>query len=149
MIRLGLFEGIASRLVLAIASLVCLAWIGLAGGTAYAAHPGDPLATGAAPAVKQDMVQVAQACPPGYNYYRGRCRSAHDRDYRGPSYRGGSYYGGACPPGYNWGAGRYDLAVFGRNITDEVKVTGGIDFNNLTGFINEPRTVGVEFKAAF
>jgi iron complex outermembrane receptor protein len=27
-----------------------------------------------------------------------------------------------------------------------VRVTGGIDFNNLTGFINDPRTYGVQFK---
>jgi len=26
---------------------------------------------------------------------------------------------------------------------------GGIDFNNLTGFINEPRTFGASFKANF
>jgi hypothetical protein len=28
-----------------------------------------------------------------------------------------------------------------RNITNQVRVVGGIDFNNLTGFINEPRTL--------
>jgi len=28
-------------------------------------------------------------------------------------------------------------------------VTGAIDFNNPTGFINDPRTVGVRFKALF
>ncbi len=51
--------------------------------------------------------------------------------------------------GYNWAYGKYDVALFGRNILDEVQAVGGIDFNNLTGFINEPRVVGVEFKAAF
>jgi iron complex outermembrane receptor protein len=69
--------------------------------------------------------------------------------YESREFTGQSLVEGGLRIGYNWGAGRYDLAVFGRNITDEVKVTGGIDFNNLTGFINEPRTVGVEFKAAF
>jgi iron complex outermembrane receptor protein len=39
--------------------------------------------------------------------------------------------------------------VFGRNITDQTRIVGGIDFNNLTGFLNEPRTVGVEFSARF
>ena len=29
-----------------------------------------------------------------------------------------------------------------------MRVTGGIDFNNLTGFVNEPRTFGVQFRAA-
>jgi iron complex outermembrane recepter protein len=32
------------------------------------------------------------------------------------------------------------VALFGRNITDQIRIVGGIDFNNLTGFINEPRT---------
>jgi iron complex outermembrane receptor protein len=51
--------------------------------------------------------------------------------------------------GYLWNNGKYEVAAFGRNITDEIRVVGGIDFNNLTGFINEPRTVGVQFRAQF
>lgn len=41
----------------------------------------------------------------------------------------------------------YDLAAFVRNITKDTSAVGGIDFNNLTGFVNEPRIWGVE--AAF
>ena len=41
------------------------------------------------------------------------------------------------------------MELFGRDITDQPSIVGGIDFNNLTGFINEPRTVGVEFSARF
>ena len=51
--------------------------------------------------------------------------------------------------GYAWNDGGYEMAVFGRNFTDEETIVGGIDFNNLTGFLNEPRTWGVEFKARF
>ena len=51
--------------------------------------------------------------------------------------------------GYAFGQGDYEIAVFGRNITDELARTGGIDFNNLTGFVNEPRTIGAEFIARF
>lgn len=40
----------------------------------------------------------------------------------------------------------YDFALVGRNITDELTVDGGIDFNNLTVFINEPAFWGVEFR---
>ncbi len=40
----------------------------------------------------------------------------------------------------------YELALFGRNITDEDNVKGFIDFNNNTGFVNEPRVAGVEFR---
>jgi iron complex outermembrane receptor protein len=51
--------------------------------------------------------------------------------------------------GYAFSRGHYEVALFGRNITDEVNVRGGIDFNNLTGFTNDPRIIGVEFLARF
>jgi iron complex outermembrane receptor protein len=51
--------------------------------------------------------------------------------------------------GYSWGNGKYEAAAFVRNVTDQVKVTGAIDFNNLTGFVNDPRTFGVQVKALF
>lgn len=51
--------------------------------------------------------------------------------------------------GYVWGNGKYEAALFGRNITNQIRVVGGIDFNNLTGFINEPRTWGAQFRASF
>ena len=47
--------------------------------------------------------------------------------------------------GYIWGGGRYEAALLGRNILDEIETVGGVDFNNLTGFINTPRYVGAEF----
>lgn len=43
----------------------------------------------------------------------------------------------------------YTVALFGRNITDEDNVKGAIDFNNLTGIVNEPRIIGIEFKKTF
>jgi iron complex outermembrane recepter protein len=51
--------------------------------------------------------------------------------------------------GYTWADGAREVALFGRNITDKQFIVGGIDFNNLTGFINEPRTVGLEYKTSF
>jgi iron complex outermembrane receptor protein len=48
--------------------------------------------------------------------------------------------------GYTWANGKYGLALFGRNLTDEVIVQNGIDFNNLTGMTNDPRLMGVEFS---
>lgn len=51
--------------------------------------------------------------------------------------------------GYNWEHGKYEVAAFVRNLRNEIQVVGGIDFNNLTGFINDPRTFGVQFKAKF
>jgi len=51
--------------------------------------------------------------------------------------------------GYSFGNGKYEAAAFVRNVTNQIRVVGGIDFNNLTGFINEPRTFGASFKANF
>jgi iron complex outermembrane receptor protein len=69
--------------------------------------------------------------------------------YESKEFTGPSLLEGGLRIGYDWNDGRYQLSAFGRNILDEVVVVGGIDFNNLTGFINEPRTYGVEFRANF
>lgn len=45
--------------------------------------------------------------------------------------------------------GSYEVALFGRNITDEENVQGAIDFNNLTGFTNEPRVWGLSLSSTF
>ena len=44
---------------------------------------------------------------------------------------------------------KWDVAGFVRNITDDTSAVGGIDFNNLTGFVNEPRIWGVEASVKF
>ena len=41
----------------------------------------------------------------------------------------------------------WEVALFARNITDEDNLKGGIDFNNNTGFVNEPRVVGISLSA--
>ncbi len=51
--------------------------------------------------------------------------------------------------GYGWNQGKYEVALFSRNLTDAKIARGGIDFNNLTGFTNDPRILGVEFFARF
>ena len=56
---------------------------------------------------------------------------------------------GGLRVGYNFGGGKYEAAAFVRNIANQIRVVGGIDFNNFTGFINEPRTFGASFKANF
>jgi len=69
--------------------------------------------------------------------------------YESIEFTGKSLLEGGLRVGYQWNHGDYELALFGRNITDTTRVVGAIDFNNLTGFLNEPRTVGVEFTARF
>ena len=51
--------------------------------------------------------------------------------------------------GYGWNKGNYEVALFGRNIANKVIIEGGIDFDNLTGMINEPRIIGIEFVGKF
>ena len=69
--------------------------------------------------------------------------------YQSTEFTGQGYAEGGLRAGYIWNDGKYEVAAFARNITNKVVVTGGIDFNNLTGFINDPRTFGVQFKAQF
>ncbi|MHB8911235.1 MAG: TonB-dependent receptor [Lysobacter sp.] len=69
--------------------------------------------------------------------------------YESAEFTGKSLLEGGLRVGYSWNYGKYDVALYGRNLLDEVQAVGGIDFNNLTGFVNDPRIVGVEFKAGF
>ena len=69
--------------------------------------------------------------------------------YESTEFTGKSLTEGGLRVGYNWNHGKYEAALFGRNITDEVVAVGGIDFNNLTGFLNEPQIWGVQFRANF
>ena len=69
--------------------------------------------------------------------------------YESTEFTGKALLEGGLRLGYNWSEGKYEVALFGRNITDEEVAVGAIDFNNLTGFLNEPRIVGLQFKASF
>lgn len=69
--------------------------------------------------------------------------------YESKEFTGKPLTEGGLRVGYAWDYGNYDVALYGRNITNQIRAVGGIDFNNLTGFINEPRLWGVEFKARF
>ena len=51
--------------------------------------------------------------------------------------------------GYRNADENMDLAIVGRNITDEITVDGALNFLNLTAFINEPAFWGVEFRYDF
>ncbi len=51
--------------------------------------------------------------------------------------------------GYKNAAENMDIAIVGRNITDEIVVDGALNFLNLTAIINEPAYWGVEFRYSF
>ncbi|MBI3368078.1 MAG: TonB-dependent receptor, partial [Burkholderiales bacterium] len=69
--------------------------------------------------------------------------------YESVEFTGKALTEGGLRVGYTWGNGKYEAALFGRNITNQIRAVGGIDFNNLTGFINEPRTYGAQIRASF
>ncbi len=69
--------------------------------------------------------------------------------YEAREYTAKSLLEGGVRVGYGWGDGRYEVAAYGRNITDKVQVVAAIDFNNLAGIVNEPRSYGVQFRASY
>ncbi|MEV4779985.1 TonB-dependent receptor [Burkholderia sp. LMU1-1-1.1] len=75
----------------------------------------------------------------GYNFFL----------YTAPEYRAKSLVEGGVRIGYKWGDGKYEVAAFGRNITNKIVLLSAIEFDNLTGMLNEPRTWGATFKVNF
>ncbi len=60
-----------------------------------------------------------------------------------------AYWEGGLRVGVKPSGSDFEYAFFARNITDETRKTGGIDFNNLTAFVNEGRTFGIEVATTF
>ncbi|HAT30013.1 MAG TPA: TonB-dependent receptor [Janthinobacterium sp.] len=69
--------------------------------------------------------------------------------YEAKEYKAKSLLEGGLRLGYKWEDGKYEVAAYARNITNKVQVIAAIDFNNLTGIVNDPRTFGVQLKANF
>jgi outer membrane receptor protein involved in Fe transport len=67
--------------------------------------------------------------------------------YESREYNSSGNFEGGLKLGYARQDGAWELALFARNITDEDNLKGGIDFNNNTGFVNEPRVVGISLNA--
>ncbi len=66
---------------------------------------------------------------------------------RAIEYRAKALLEGGLRVGYKWN--NYEVAAYARNITDEQQTVAAIGFNNLTGMVTEPRTLGVQLKATF
>lgn len=67
--------------------------------------------------------------------------------YRSVEFSDDSLLEGGLRLGYRWD--RFDVAGFVRNVTNDESAVSGIDFNNLTAMVNEPRIWGVEFGVKF
>lgn len=69
--------------------------------------------------------------------------------YESAEFSSSGAFEGGIRAGYRFRNGAYEIAAFGRNITGEDNVKGGIDFNNNTAYVNEPTVWGVELGADF
>lgn len=71
--------------------------------------------------------------------------------YQSKEFTGDSLLEGGVRVGYTWYSGdnEYDVALFGRNITNEQQAIGAVDFSNNTAILNEERFWGAEFKVSF
>jgi iron complex outermembrane receptor protein len=67
--------------------------------------------------------------------------------YDSAEFRGKPLLEGGLRTGYNWDFGKREVALYARNLTNKRALIGAIDFNNRTGFVNDPRVIGVEFRA--
>ncbi len=67
--------------------------------------------------------------------------------YRSVEFSDDQLLEGGLRAGYR--TGRLDIAAFARNITNDESAVSGIDFNNLTAMVNEPRIFGVEVGLKF
>lgn len=69
--------------------------------------------------------------------------------YYTPEFETNNQFEGGLKIGYRNTRNNWDVALFGRNITDEDNVKGFVDFSNNTGFVNEPAIWGVEASYNF
>lgn len=69
--------------------------------------------------------------------------------YDSVEFTGKALLEGGVRIGYQAPDNAYEVAAFVRNVTDTDRATGAIDFNNLTGFVNEPRTWGIQARFNF
>jgi len=68
--------------------------------------------------------------------------------YDALEFRGRSLLEGGLKVGLKTQSG-WDLGIFARNITNQIRSISAIDFNNRTGMINDPRIVGAQAKFSF
>jgi iron complex outermembrane recepter protein len=69
--------------------------------------------------------------------------------YKSVEFSEDGYWEGGVRAALSLEDGKYEISAYGRNITDTEALVGGIDFNNLTGFVNAPRIWGLEGKVKF
>jgi iron complex outermembrane receptor protein len=69
--------------------------------------------------------------------------------YQSVEFKGAPFTNVGLRGGYRWDYGRYEVAAYCSNCLNQIRLVGGIDFDNLTGFINDPVIAGVQFSGKF
>jgi iron complex outermembrane receptor protein len=67
--------------------------------------------------------------------------------YKSAEFHTNGNYEGGLRIGYIFPDKVWEAALYARNITDQANLQGGIDFDNLTGFVSDPRVIGVQVSA--
>lgn len=67
--------------------------------------------------------------------------------YRSAEFHTNGNYEGGLRVGYIFPDKVFEVAAYARNITNRQNLQGGIDFNNNTGFVGDPRIIGLELTA--
>jgi iron complex outermembrane recepter protein len=65
--------------------------------------------------------------------------------YKSEEFHSNGNYEGDLRLGYDFPNKMYEVAVYAENITDKENLQGAIDFDDNTGFVSDPRIIGVEF----
>ncbi len=103
-------------------------WVG-----SFNAHYEVPLGNGAAAFFNTDW-----ATRSSINYFL----------YTAAEFRGRALTEGGLKVGYRSASG-WEFAFFGRNILNQIRSISAIDFDNLTGMINDPRIWGGSIRKSF
>jgi len=67
--------------------------------------------------------------------------------YKSLEFHTNGNYEGGLKLGYVFPDKRFQIAAYARNITNKPNLQGGIDFDDLTGFVSDPRVIGIELSA--
>jgi outer membrane receptor protein involved in Fe transport len=67
--------------------------------------------------------------------------------YKSKEFHTNGNYEGGLKIGYVFPDKRFQVAAYARNLTNNPNLQGAIDFNNNTGFVSDPRVIGIEISA--
>ena len=67
--------------------------------------------------------------------------------YKSKEFHSNGNYEGGLKLGYVFPDKRFQVAAYARNLTNKPNLQGAIDFDNNTGFVSDPRVIGLEISA--